>query len=201
MDAARRDVADARRRLSAGVRNGDATIAWQAALAALSARGRFGVRLGLERSLALLAELGSPERDVRGALVAGTNGKGSVVALVSAALRAHGLRHATTPKPHLVSYRERVMLDGRPLAPLPFARAVDRALGAERLEVVGDGRLEVFDGDGDVIDVGEQHLPSETDTRPARPTRRPRTATTDAGVATQALLTAEEVQLVAAAVA
>ena len=130
MDAARRDVADARRRLSAGVRNGDATIAWQAALAALSARGRFGVRLGLERSLALLAELGSPERDVRGALVAGTNGKGSVVALVSAALRAHGLRHATTPKPHLVSYRERVMLDGRPLAPLPFARAVDRALSA-----------------------------------------------------------------------
>ena len=130
MDAARRDVADARRRLSAGVRNGDATIAWQAALAALSARGRFGVRLGLERSLALLAELGSPERDVRGALVAGTNGKGSVVALVSAALRAHGLRHATTPKPHLVSYRERVMLDGRPLAPLPFACAVDRALSA-----------------------------------------------------------------------
>ena len=130
MDAARRDVADARMRLSAGVRNGDAAGAWQAALEALSARGRFGVRLGLERSIALLAELGSPERDVRGALVAGTNGKGSVVALVSAALRAHGLRHATTPKPHLVSYRERVMLDGRPLAPLPFARAVDRALGA-----------------------------------------------------------------------
>ena len=38
MDAARRDVADARRRLSAGVRNGDATIAWQAALAALHAK-------------------------------------------------------------------------------------------------------------------------------------------------------------------
>jgi dihydrofolate synthase/folylpolyglutamate synthase len=130
MDAARRDVADARMRLSAGVSNGDAAGAWQAALEALSARGRFGVRLGLERSIALLAELGSPERDVRGALVAGTNGKGSVVALVSAALRAHGVRHATTPKPHLVSYRERVMLDGRPLAPLPFARAVDRALGA-----------------------------------------------------------------------
>lgn len=133
--AARSAVADARARLTAGVLAGDVDAAWAAALEALSARGRFGIRLGLARARTLLRALDSPEAAVRGALVAGTNGKGSVVALVSAALQAEGIRHATTPKPHLVSYRERVQIDGRPLAPLPFARAVERSLdAADRIE-------------------------------------------------------------------
>ena len=57
------------------------------ALRALAERGRFGVRLGLGRTHALLRDLGHPEREIRGALVAGTNGKGSVLALADAALR------------------------------------------------------------------------------------------------------------------
>ena len=54
------------------------------ALAALAERGRFGIRLGLGRTRALLAALGDPQLAVRGALVAGTNGKGSVLALAGA---------------------------------------------------------------------------------------------------------------------
>jgi dihydrofolate synthase / folylpolyglutamate synthase len=100
---------------------------WQA-LAALEARGRLGVRLGLDRTRALLEGLGNPERAVRGALVAGTNGKGSVLALAGGALRAAGYRVGSTPKPHLVSYRERVQIDGRPIAPDDFSRLVSRAL-------------------------------------------------------------------------
>src|SRR5918995_5940429 len=94
------------------------------ALAALSARGRFGIRLGLGRTRALLRELGDPQLSVRGALVAGTNGKGSVLALADSALRAAGLRVATTPKPHLVTYRERIAIDGRPIAADEFSRHV-----------------------------------------------------------------------------
>ncbi|HYM83514.1 MAG TPA: bifunctional folylpolyglutamate synthase/dihydrofolate synthase, partial [Candidatus Dormibacteraeota bacterium] len=75
------------------------------ALAELSGRGRFGIRLGLGRIRAILGELGDPQRGLRGALVAGTNGKGSVLALGAAALRAAGYRVGETPKPHLVSYR------------------------------------------------------------------------------------------------
>jgi len=123
-------VARARAEVVRAVGEGRGPEAWRAALVALESRGRFGIRMGLGRSNALLRALGSPEAGVRGALVAGTNGKGSVVALVSAALRAAGIRHATTPKPHLVSYRERVQIDGQPLAPLPFAQAVARALDA-----------------------------------------------------------------------
>jgi dihydrofolate synthase/folylpolyglutamate synthase len=98
------------------------------AVAALGDRGRFGIRLGLGRTRALLRELGDPQLAVRGALVAGTNGKGSVLALADAALRAAGHRVATTPKPHLVTYRERIAIDGRPIAADDFARLVDRVL-------------------------------------------------------------------------
>ncbi|HEY4633074.1 MAG TPA: cyanophycin synthetase [Candidatus Limnocylindrales bacterium] len=98
------------------------------ALAALSERGRFGIRLGLGRTRALLHALGDPQLGIRGALVAGTNGKGSVLALAGSALRAGGLRVGETPKPHLVSYRERVAVDGHPIAAADFARHVEAVL-------------------------------------------------------------------------
>jgi dihydrofolate synthase/folylpolyglutamate synthase len=105
-------------------------LTYDEALRAIAARGRFGVRLGLGRTRALLRELGHPELAVRGALVAGTNGKGSVLALADAALRAAGYHVGSTPKPHLVTYRERICIDGRPIAAADFARLVDRVLVA-----------------------------------------------------------------------
>ena len=101
---------------------------YEEALRAISERGRFGIRLGLGRTRALLRELGNPERTVRGALIAGTNGKGSVLAIAESALRAAGYHVGTTPKPHLVTYRERVQVDGRPIAADDFARLVAQVL-------------------------------------------------------------------------
>lgn len=97
---------------------------------ALQARGRFGVRLGLGRTRALLRALGSPEAGLRGVLIGGTNGKGSVQAMVAAALMAGGLRVGQTPKPHLVEYRERIVIDGRLMAPSQFAATLRAALAA-----------------------------------------------------------------------
>ena len=79
---------------------------------------------------ALLRALGDPQLAVRGALVAGTNGKGSTLALVAAALREAGLRAGETPKPHLVTYRERMQIGGVPVSPSTFAGLVSRALAA-----------------------------------------------------------------------
>jgi len=104
--------------------------AYHDALDALAERGRFGVRLGLGRTRALLRELGEPQLVVRGALVAGTNGKGSVLALAGSALRAAGLRAGETPKPHLVSYRERLQIGGQPVDAATFARLVGDAIAA-----------------------------------------------------------------------
>ncbi len=104
------------------------------AVAALSARGRFGIHLGLGRTRALLRALGDPQAGIRGALIAGTNGKGSVQALVSAMLRAAGYRVGQAPKPHLVEYRERIVVDGVPIEPDDMAALVARILAiADRL--------------------------------------------------------------------
>jgi dihydrofolate synthase/folylpolyglutamate synthase len=104
-------------------------MAYHDALAALAERGRFGIRLGLGRTRALLHALGDPQLAVRGALVAGTNGKGSVLALAGSALRAAGLRVGETPKPHLVTYRERIQVDGVPISVDDFTRHVAAVLG------------------------------------------------------------------------
>ena len=98
------------------------------ALEALQRRGRFGIHLGLGRTRAMLRALGDPQRQFRGALVAGTNGKGSVLALAGSALRAAGYRIGETPKPHLITYRERLQVDGRPVDTATFARLVGTVL-------------------------------------------------------------------------
>jgi dihydrofolate synthase / folylpolyglutamate synthase len=104
--------------------------AYHDAVRALTERGRFGIRLGLARTRALLRALGDPQLELRGALVGGTNGKGSVLALAGAALRAAGYRVGTTPKPHLVSYRERLEIDGQPIDPVTFTGLVREVLAA-----------------------------------------------------------------------
>ena len=58
---------------------------------------------------------------MRGALIGGTNGKGSTQAMVAAVLAAAGKRVGQTPKPHLVSYRERIVVDGPPIGSSDFA--------------------------------------------------------------------------------
>jgi len=97
-------------------------------VAAIQHRGRFGVSLGLNRINRLLDGLEHPERGLRGALVAGTNGKGSVVALAGAVLREAGYVVGTMPKPHLVTYRERITINDHPVGRRAFASAVARVL-------------------------------------------------------------------------
>jgi dihydrofolate synthase/folylpolyglutamate synthase len=60
--------------------------------------------------------------------VGGTNGKGSVVALVGACLAAAGYRAGETPKPHLVTYRERIRIAGHPISAAAFASLVAAGL-------------------------------------------------------------------------
>ena len=99
-------------------------LTYQAAVDSITVLGRFGMKLGLERMRAILDELGHPERGKRGALIAGTNGKGSTSAFLEAILRARGLRTGMTPSPHLTSYTERIQLDGEPVSEETFAAVV-----------------------------------------------------------------------------
>jgi dihydrofolate synthase/folylpolyglutamate synthase len=76
---------------------------------------RFGVHLGLERIQRLLANLGNPQQQVPVIHVAGTNGKGSVCAYLSAVLKAAGYRVGRYTSPHLVDWKERICLNDRPI--------------------------------------------------------------------------------------
>jgi len=103
---------------------------YQAVLARLAARGRFGIRLGLGRTRALLRRMGDPHLGLRGVLIGGTNGKGSTQAMVASVLREAGLRVGQAPKPHLVSYRERIVVDGAPIGVDEFIDLISAVLDA-----------------------------------------------------------------------
>jgi dihydrofolate synthase / folylpolyglutamate synthase len=96
-------------------------VTYQEALNYLTSLGRFGVKLGLERTLALLRALGDPHELFQGVHVAGTNGKGSVCAMLASVLQTAGYRVGLMPKPHLLSYTERIQVDQKPIAEADFA--------------------------------------------------------------------------------
>lgn len=70
------------------------------------------VRLGLEATLALLEKLGRPQDAFLSIHVAGTNGKGSVCAMIDAVLREAGFRVGLYTSPHLVEFNERIAING-----------------------------------------------------------------------------------------
>ncbi len=98
-------------------------------------------RLGLERVSAFLEAIGNPHRAYPVFHVAGTNGKGSTVATLDALLRHQGLRVARYTSPHLVDFRERIVINGQPMPPDEIVRWLDEhgplvdRLGATFFEV------------------------------------------------------------------
>ena len=88
---------------------------YASALDYLFARVTGGWKLGLERTSELLSLLGDPHRRLRTFHIAGTNGKGSVVATLDALLRARGMRVGRYTSPHLIDFRERIAVNGVPI--------------------------------------------------------------------------------------
>ena len=101
---------------------------YQQALDYISRQGRFAMKLGTERTRAILDQLGQPDRNVKGALIAGTNGKGSTGACLDAILRAAGRRAGFMPKPHLISYTERIQADGKPISEDAFVATLEQLI-------------------------------------------------------------------------
>ena len=94
----------------------------------------FGMRFGLDRMRRMMTALDSPQRRFQTIHVVGTNGKTSTTRMAAAILREHGLRVGSYTSPHLVSYAERVQVDGEDLPTHAFAAAIARAAwAAERV--------------------------------------------------------------------
>lgn len=99
---------------------------------------RFGSQLGLERISVLLDFLGRPQDSGRFVHIAGTNGKGSVTAMVASILREAGYRTGTYTSPHLEDFRERIRLDGRKIGKEEVAKLVPRVKAqVERMTSLG----------------------------------------------------------------
>ena len=108
---------------------------YQRALDFLFARTTGAFKFGLERTRALLAEMGDPHLAIPAIHIAGTNGKGSSVATAEALLSTKGVRVARYTSPHLVDFRERIVVGGHPISPDEVVAFIERWTPAiERLE-------------------------------------------------------------------
>lgn len=102
----------------------------------------FGIKLGLDNITRLCAALGHPERTFATLHVAGTNGKGSVTAMVHAGLTAAGMHAARYTSPHLHSLAERFVVGTEPVSDATLERVGRDVLGlVDRLRA--DGTLSV----------------------------------------------------------
>lgn len=105
---------------------------------------RFGVHLGLERIQKLLAELGNPHQQVPVIHVAGTNGKGSVCAYLSAVLTQAGYRVGRYTSPHLVDWTERICLNEQPILPETLQQLLLQVQAAIPPQIESPTQFEVF---------------------------------------------------------
>jgi dihydrofolate synthase/folylpolyglutamate synthase len=110
-------------------------VGWDAAAAErwLLSLELFGMRFGLDRMRRLMTTLGSPHRAFEAIHVVGTNGKSSTVRMIAALLTHHGIRTGAYLSPHLVSFAERIRIEGEDVSEAQFAAAVGRARHATAL--------------------------------------------------------------------
>ena len=87
---------------------------------------RFEVKPGLTRVRQLLALLGQPQFAHPTIHVGGTNGKGSVVAMLDAVLRDAGFRVGRFTSPELIDFRDRIVVNGECISEVELAAAVER---------------------------------------------------------------------------
>lgn len=101
---------------------------YEETLAHIFSRGRFGMKPGLERITLLLELLGNPHHGVRAVQIAGTNGKGSTGAFLSAIMTAAGYRTAYFSSPHLLNFTERFRINDADLPESVIHRAAGQVL-------------------------------------------------------------------------
>jgi dihydrofolate synthase/folylpolyglutamate synthase len=85
-----------------------------------------GIKLGLENVRTLLAALGEPQNELRFIHVAGTNGKGSVCAMIDSICRTAGIKTGLFTSPHLIRFNERIQINGLPIDDADLLRGIQR---------------------------------------------------------------------------
>jgi dihydrofolate synthase / folylpolyglutamate synthase len=95
-------------------------------------RTSLGIKPGLEVTGALLENLGNPHQSLKCIHVAGTNGKGSVCAMIESVLRASGFKTGLYTSPHLLRFNERFRVNGQPVSNAQLDELTRTVLAAEK---------------------------------------------------------------------
>ena len=90
----------------------------------LTSQGKFFINLGLERIQKVLELLGNPQDKLKCIHVAGTNGKGSVCAIISTILTKAGMNVGLYTSPHIFNYTERIKINGIDISREAFSEYV-----------------------------------------------------------------------------
>ena len=101
-----------------------------------------GTKLGIEPTRRLSALFGNPQESLHFIHVAGTNGKGSVCAMLESIYRAAGYRTGLFTSPHLLDFRERIQVNRRPIPANSLLRLVRQM--QKTIENMDDGRPPTF---------------------------------------------------------
>ena len=92
----------------------------------LRSNEKFCIKLGLDRISAILNLLGNPQDKLKYIHVAGTNGKGSVCAIISTVLQEAGFKVGLYTSPHIFEYTERIKISGVDISKSDFAKYVEK---------------------------------------------------------------------------
>ena len=97
---------------------------YKKAVELLTSQGKFYINLGLERISAVLGLLGNPQDKLKCIHVAGTNGKGSVCAIIDKILSKAGMKTGLYTSPHIFDYTERIKINGKDISQNDFAKYI-----------------------------------------------------------------------------
>jgi dihydrofolate synthase/folylpolyglutamate synthase len=105
-------------------------LSYEDALEYLYGLQKYGIKFGLSKTAALLKAFGNPHKGLRCIHIAGTNGKGSVAAMVESILLEAGLKVALYSSPHLVRFTERFRINRKEIPPERVAGLIRELRGA-----------------------------------------------------------------------
>ncbi len=107
---------------------------YEKSLQAMFRLHRFGIKLGLDTITAMLKALDNPHRNFRCIHISGTNGKGSIAAMLSTILKTAGYKVGQYTSPHLERFNERICIDDEPIGDDEVVTAYQRANAITGLE-------------------------------------------------------------------
>ena len=119
-------------------------ISYENAIEKLKSEEMFHIKPGLERISAILEKLGNPQDKLKYIHVAGTNGKGSVCAIIESILREAGIKTGLYTSPHIFDYTERIKISGENISKSDFVRLFEKAYNVSKKSDISITEFEIL---------------------------------------------------------